>query len=105
MDRSDSAIVDTTDLIKRLILKIVLALVDYPDAVEVETEENSRATVITVKVANKDIGKVIGKQGRTARSLRTILSAVGMKFKHQFALDIVDCQLESSKPSEELGDA
>lgn len=79
-------------LMKHLVLEIVQALVDSPEEVSVEMieEQNSPATVIRLKVAHQDIGKVIGKQGRTARSLRTILGAASMKLHHRFALDIVE---------------
>ncbi len=75
---------------KQLILEIVQALVDQPDAVSVELIEDREATVLCVRVAPQDIGKVIGKQGRTARSLRTILGAASMKLHHRFALDIIE---------------
>ena len=75
---------------KQLILDIVQALVDQPDDVEVQMIEDSDSTVIRLRVAHQDIGKVIGKQGRTARSLRTILGAASMKLRHRFALDIVE---------------
>ncbi|HEY4381068.1 MAG TPA: KH domain-containing protein [Acidobacteriaceae bacterium] len=75
---------------KQLILEIVQALVDQPDDVSVEMLEDRDSTVIRLRVAHQDIGKVIGKQGRTARSLRTILGAASMKLHHRFALDIVE---------------
>ncbi len=63
------------ELMKQLILEIVQALVDQPDEVSVEMIADNESTVIRLRVAHQDIGKVIGKQGRTARSLRTILGA------------------------------
>lgn len=75
---------------KQLILEVVQALVDQPEAVSVELIEDREATVLCVRVAPQDIGKVIGKQGRTARSLRTILGAASMKLHHRFALDIIE---------------
>ena len=78
------------ELMKQLILEIVQALVDQPDEVSVEMIADSESTVIRLRVAHQDIGKVIGKQGRTARSLRTILGAASMKLHHRFALDIVE---------------
>ena len=80
----------STGTMKQLILEIVQALVDQPDAVSVELIEDREATVLCVRVAPQDIGKVIGKQGRTARSLRTILGAASMKLHHRFALDIIE---------------
>ena len=75
---------------KQLILEIVQALVDQPDDVSVEMIEDQDATVIRLRVAHQDVGKVIGKQGRTARSLRTILGAASMKLHHRFSLDILE---------------
>ncbi len=75
---------------RQLILEIVQALVDQPDGVSVELIEDREATILQVRVAPQDIGKVIGKQGRTARSLRTILGAASMKLHHRFALDIIE---------------
>ncbi len=80
----------STQRMKQLILEIVQALVDLPDAVSVELIEDREATILRVRVAPQDIGKVIGKQGRTARSLRTILGAASMKLRHRFALDIIE---------------
>src|ERR1700733_15807876 len=78
------------ELMKQLVLEIVQALVDQPDDVSVELIDDHDSTVIRLRVAHQDIGKVIGKQGRTARSLRTILGAASMKLHHRFALDIVE---------------
>lgn len=73
-----------------LVLEITRALVDDSDAVSIESYVDAGATVLRLSVSPRDLGKVIGKQGRTARSLRTILGAASMKFKHRFALDIVE---------------
>lgn len=73
-----------------LVTEIARALVDDPDNVVVEAIADGDATVIRLRVAQSDVGKVIGKQGRTARSMRTILSAASMKLKHRFSLDIVE---------------
>jgi len=73
-----------------LVAEIARALVDSPQSVSVETIEDGEVTVIRLRVAQNDVGKVIGKQGRTARSLRTILSAASMKQKHRFSLDILE---------------
>jgi predicted RNA-binding protein YlqC (UPF0109 family) len=75
---------------KNLVLEIARALVDRPDDVIVEVLGDRDATVLRLRVAHQDIGKVIGKQGRTARSLRTILGAASMKLHHRFSLDIVE---------------
>ena len=73
-----------------LITEITRALVDDADAVKVEVITQQDATVLRLHVSPTDIGKVIGKQGRTARSLRTILGAASMKLQHRFSLDIVE---------------
>jgi predicted RNA-binding protein YlqC (UPF0109 family) len=73
-----------------LVTEIARALVDNPESVEVEAIPEQDGTVLRLRVAQSDVGKVIGKQGRTARSLRTILSAASMKMKHRFSLDIVE---------------
>jgi len=75
-----------------LMTEIVRALVDDPSAVTVEAIPDNDVTVLRLRVAPTDIGKVIGKQGRTARSLRTILGAASMKYRHRFALDIVEAE-------------
>ena len=81
---------EPSELMKQLILEIVQALVDQPEDVSVEMVNDNDSTVIRLRVAHQDIGKVIGKQGRTARSLRTILGAASMKLHHRFALDILE---------------
>lgn len=73
-----------------LMTEITRALVDDSDAVRVEAITEQEATVLRLHVAPGDIGKVIGKQGRTARSLRTILGAASMKLQRRFSLDIVE---------------
>lgn len=75
---------------KDLVYGLAKALVDSPDSVSVEAIEEANATVLRLRVATTDIGKVIGKQGRTARSIRTILSAASMKIQHRFSLDILE---------------
>jgi len=75
---------------KQLIEDIAKSLVDTPDEVVVTTVEGDQASVVELKVAPSDLGKVIGKQGRTARSIRTILGAAGMKLKRRFTLEILE---------------
>ena len=75
---------------KELIEQIAKALVDNPDQVTVRAIEGEQTTVLELRVAQTDLGKVIGKQGRTARSIRTILSAAGMKLKKRFTLEILE---------------
>jgi predicted RNA-binding protein YlqC (UPF0109 family) len=76
--------------VDELVREIARALVDEPDAVEVESVSRDENTVLRLKVAPQDVGKVIGKQGRTARSVRTILGAVSMKVHHRYTLDILE---------------
>ena len=75
---------------QELIAGLAKALVDNPEIVSVEVIPEAASTVLRLRVAANDIGKVIGKQGRTARSIRTILSAASMKLQHRFSLDIVE---------------
>ncbi len=75
---------------KELIEYIAKALVDNPDEVEVSEVEGSRTSVLELKVAKEDLGKVIGKQGRSARAMRTILSAASAKMKKRTVLEIVE---------------
>ena len=75
---------------KELVEQIAKALVDSPDDVSVVAVEGQQVTVLELRVANADLGKVIGKQGRTARSIRTILAAAGMKLKKRFTLEILE---------------
>ena len=76
--------------VEELVREIARALVDEPDAVEVQTVDRDENTVLRLRVAPGDVGKVIGKQGRTARSVRTILGAVSMKLHHRYTLDILE---------------
>ncbi|MEW5734435.1 MAG: KH domain-containing protein [Thermodesulfobacteriota bacterium] len=75
---------------KELIRYIAEALVDQPDKVEVSEVEGEQTSVIELKVAKEDLGKVIGKQGRTARAMRTILSAASAKVKKRSVLEIIE---------------
>jgi predicted RNA-binding protein YlqC (UPF0109 family) len=75
---------------KELVEAIVKALVDNPDQVEVRPVESEQSTVLELRVHPSDLGKVIGKQGRTARSIRIILGAAGMKLKRHFTLEILE---------------
>jgi predicted RNA-binding protein YlqC (UPF0109 family) len=74
---------------RALIEQIAKALVDDPQNVTVEQIEGE-TTVLELRVAPGDLGKVIGKQGRTARSMRTILGAAGMKLRRRFTLEIIE---------------
>ncbi len=72
------------------IVNIVRALVDNPDDVSVAEVEGNQTSVLELKVAKEDLGKVIGKQGRTARAMRTILSAASAKVKKRTVLEILE---------------
>jgi predicted RNA-binding protein YlqC (UPF0109 family) len=75
---------------KELIEYIAKSLVDQPDAVKVMEVEGERTSVIELSVAKEDMGKVIGKQGRTATAMRTLLNAAGMKQKKRTILEIIE---------------
>lgn len=75
---------------KDLIERIVRALVDNPEEVTVTAIEGNQATVLELKVAKEDLGKIIGKQGRTAKSLRTIIGAASGKERKRVVLEIVE---------------
>ena len=75
---------------KDLIEAIAKALVDNPEQVAVRAVEGEQVTVLELRVHPSDLGKVIGKQGRTARSIRTILNAAGMKLNRRFTLEILE---------------
>ena len=75
---------------KELIEYIAKSLVDQPDAVKVTEVEGERTSVIELSVANEDMGMIIGKQGRTATAMRTLLNAAGMKQKKRTILEIIE---------------
>lgn len=75
---------------KELLEKMARALVDNPDAVEVKETPGEQTIILELRVAHEDLGKVIGKQGRTARAIRTILGAAGMKLRKRFVLEILE---------------
>lgn len=75
--------------LKEVVETIAKALVDYPDEVAV-SEVKGETTVLELRVAPSDLGKVIGKQGRTARAIRTVLRAAGMKSRKRLVLEILE---------------
>jgi predicted RNA-binding protein YlqC (UPF0109 family) len=75
---------------KDLVEMIAKALVDNPDQVSVTEVDGEQTTVLELRVAPNDLGKVIGKQGRTARCIRTLLGAASMKLKKRFVLEILE---------------
>lgn len=76
--------------LKELVEEIAKALVDSPEEVSVRQVDGQQATLFELKVAASDVGKVIGKQGRTARSIRTLLGAAGVKDNRRYTLDILE---------------
>ncbi len=75
---------------KELVTYIAKSLVDRPDSVEVNEFQGEKTTVIELRVAQEDLGKVIGKQGRTARAIRTILNAAATKVRKRAVLEILE---------------
>ena len=75
---------------KELVETIARALVDRPDEVQVRTVGGAQVTVLELRVHSEDLGKVIGRQGRTAKAIRTVLSAAGTKIRKRFTLEILE---------------
>ena len=75
---------------KELLELIARALVDHPEQVEVTEIEGEQTTVLELRVAPEDLGKVIGKQGRTARSIRILLGSAGMKLRKKIVFEIIE---------------
>lgn len=75
---------------KELVEAIARALVDRPDEVQVKAVEGSQVTVLELRVHPEDLGKVIGRQGRTAKAVRTILGAAGVKVRKRYTLEILE---------------
>ena len=75
---------------KELVEATARALVDRPDEVQVKSVEGSQVTVLELRVHPEDLGKVIGRQGRTAKAIRTLLGAGGMKLRKRFTLEILE---------------
>lgn len=80
----------TTEPIVELVELIAKALVDKPEEVSVRAIEGEQVKVLELKVDPTDLGKIIGKKGRTAKSIRTLLGAAGMKLKKRFTLEILE---------------
>jgi uncharacterized protein len=82
--------VDSTEPIVELVEMIAKALVDKPEEVSVRPVEGEQVRVLELRVDPSDLGKIIGKKGRTAKSIRTLLGAAGMKLKKRFTLEILE---------------
>ncbi len=80
----------TEGVMKELIEMIAKALVDNPNEVRVSEVVGEQITVFELRVAQSDLGKVIGKQGRTAEAIRTLLGSAGMKLRKRFSLEIIE---------------
>lgn len=81
---------DRTAIMKELIDYIARSLVDMPDQVEIREVTDDQATVLELRVAREDIGKIIGKQGRTARAIRAILAAASIRANKRVVLEIME---------------
>jgi len=77
-------------MLKDLVEHIVKRLVDRPESVQVSEISGEQATIIELRVASEDLGKVIGKEGRTARSIRTLVHAAATKEKKRAVLEILE---------------
>jgi uncharacterized protein len=75
---------------KELVQMLARSLVSHPDAVEVKETQGDTASVLELKVAKEDLGRIIGKQGRTAKSIRTILNAAASRTNRKVVLEIVE---------------
>jgi uncharacterized protein len=76
--------------VKELVETIARALVDRPEDVQVKTVGGAQVTVLELRVHAEDLGKVIGRQGRTAKAIRTVLSAAGTKAHKRYTLEILE---------------
>jgi len=76
--------------VKELVELIAKSLVDNPDQVKVSELDGEQSSIIELRVAPEDVGKVIGKQGRNAQAIRTILGAAGMKIKKRLSMEIIE---------------
>jgi uncharacterized protein len=75
---------------KELVETIARALVDHPDDVKVKSGQGAQVTVLELQVHPQDLGKVIGRQGRTAKAIRTLLGAAGLKQRKRYTLEILE---------------
>jgi predicted RNA-binding protein YlqC (UPF0109 family) len=86
----DSVPVNSEGVVKNLVMTMVKALVDKPEEVSLREVEGEKTTVLELRVAKEDLGKVIGKQGKTAKAMRTILNAMATKLKKRAVLEIIE---------------
>ena len=83
-------IMEQATALKELVERMARALVDSPDQVTVEAAEEDNAMVLRLRVASSDVGRVIGKQGRTAKAMRTVLHAIAARSKRRAVLEILE---------------
>jgi predicted RNA-binding protein YlqC (UPF0109 family) len=83
-------IMEQATALKELVERMAKALVDSPDQVTVEAAEEDNAMVLRLRVASSDVGRVIGKQGRTAKAMRTVLHAIAARSKRRAVLEILE---------------
>ena len=83
----------TTSDVQDFVLSAVRCLVDNPENIKLESIEHEGGTTLRLQVSREDVGKIIGRQGRTARSIRIILHATGLKLKRKISLDIVETDM------------
>ncbi|PWB77284.1 MAG: RNA-binding protein [Candidatus Methylomirabilota bacterium] len=81
---------EQANALKELVERMATALVDSPEQVTVETAEEENAIVLRLRVASSDVGRVIGKQGRTAKAMRTVLHAIAARSKRRAVLEILE---------------
>ena len=86
----DAVPVNSEGVVKNLVMTMVKALVDKPDEVSLREVEGEKTTVLELRVAKEDLGKVIGKQGKTAKAMRIILNATATKLKKRAVLEIIE---------------
>lgn len=75
---------------KELVEQVVKALVDYPEDISIKVVEGEKSTILELKVRSEDIGKIIGKKGRIAKAIRTLVSAIAVKNGRRVILEILD---------------
>jgi predicted RNA-binding protein YlqC (UPF0109 family) len=90
LGKTESSVSQGEEAMKELILRIVRAMVDHPEAVRVSEISGDQMTVFELNVAKEDLGKVIGKQGQNAKAIRTILNAASSRDRRRSVLEIID---------------
>lgn len=98
LSERDESVMQQENAVKELVERMVRALVDHPDEVEVVEVEGQHSSVLELHVAREDIGKVIGKRGAHAQALRTIVAAAGGKLKRRYILEIIEDRFEGDAP-------